>query len=344
MSDLKLESMHGFKVEKVIQKILLKYFNFKEENKRDYGYDFLVEVNRKKYALEVKASREKYYSIKKLKFVIDRLKKSLFINKSIKPVVIILGLIKNEKLINIKENKYGFLYNGVRVITLKEILLFLQKNNDEELKSEVISLLEFSIDDIYETKDSIFNLKYNEKNIEESEKLIKKLENIEPGREMFSEYEKICIQILKYLFSDDLALWKFQEKTDEDLYRYDMICKIKNDINKDFWNIIKNYFKTKYIIFEFKNYGKKISQKEIVITEKYLYKQALRSVSIIISRKGLNDNAQKVKRGILRENGKLIIDLNDEDLKKMIDLVYHGDSATDYLSEKLDDILIKLDK
>lgn len=126
---------------------------------------------------------------------------------------------------------------------MKEILLFLQKNNDEELKSEVISLLEFSIDDIYETKDSIFNLKYNEKNIEESEKLIKKLENIEPGREMFSEYEKICIQILKYLFSDDLALWKFQEKTDEDLYRYDMICKIKNDINKDFWNIIKNYGK-----------------------------------------------------------------------------------------------------
>lgn len=344
MSDLKLEVMYGFKVEKVIQKILVKYFNFKEENGRDYGYDFLVEVNRKKYALEIKASREKYYSIKKLKFVIDRLKKSLFINKSIKPVVIILGLIKDEKLLNIKEHKYCFLYNGVRVITLKEILLFLQKNNDEELKSEVISLLEFSIDDIYETKDSIFNLKYNEKNIEKSEKLIKKLENIEPGREMFSEYEKICIQILKYLFSDDLALWRFQEKTDEDLYRYDMICKIKNDINKDFWNIIENYFKTKYIIFEFKNYGKKISQKEIVITEKYLYKQALRSVSIIISRKGLNDNAQKVKRGILRENGKLIIDLNDEDLKKMIDLVYRGDSATDYLSEKLDDILIKLDK
>lgn len=58
----------------------------------------------------------------------------------------------------------------------------------------------------------------------------------------------------------------------------------------------------------------------------------------------MNDNAQKVKREILRENAKLIIDLNDEDLKKMIDLVYHGDSATDYLSEKLDDILIKLDK
>ena len=341
--------MYAMKAEEIIKKILMKYFNFIKENGLDKGYDFLAEFNKKKYAIEVKAPREKYYPIKNLEFTVDKLKKNRFIDETIEPVVVILGIIDNKKLINkneniITENNWGFLYNGIRVITLKEILLFLRQHNDENLETEIISSLEFSIDDIYETKEMVSNLKDSKKNIEKSEELIKKLEGIGPGRENFLDYEEICIEILKYLFLDDLALWKSQERTDEDLYRYDMICKIKNGINKEFWNMIENYFKTKYIIFEFKNYNKEISQKEIVITEKYLYKQALRSIAIIISRKGLNENAQKIKRGILRENGKLIIDLNDEDLKKMVNLVFRGDSATDYLSEKLDEILIKLDK
>ncbi|WP_294093342.1 hypothetical protein [uncultured Cetobacterium sp.] len=341
MEKFKLLS-YGEEVERVIQKILVKYSRFIEKEPKNTEYDFLVEFNKKKYAIEVKASREKYYSIKRLDFTINRMKRIKFDDNTINRVVVILALIDSENLTD-NDEKYGFLYNDIRVFTIRDILLFLEENNDEELKIEVLSLLEFSVNDKYETKDIISNLKINEKN-PKLKNYTKLLESIEPGREEFLKYEQTCIEILKHLFFEDLALWKYQEKTNEDLYRYDMICKIKSNTNKEFWNIIEDYFKTKYIIFEFKNYSEKISQKEIIITEKYLYKQALRGVAIIISRKGLNENAEKVKRGILRESGKLIIDLNDEDLKKMIKISEEGGLATDYLSEKLDELLIKLDK
>lgn len=91
---------------------------------------------------------------------------------------------------------------------------------------------------------------------------------------------------------------------------------------------------------------KKITQKEIYTTEKYLYSKALRSVAIIISRNGANKNAILATKGCLRENGKLIICLSDEDLEKLIKLKNEdGERSTAvFLGERLDDLLITLDK
>ena len=45
------------------------------------------------------------------------------------------------------------------------------------------------------------------------------------------------------------------------------------------------------MIFEFKNYSDKITQKEVYTTEKYLYSKALRSVGIVVVANGYDDNA-----------------------------------------------------
>lgn len=128
------------------------------------------------------------------------------------------------------------------------------------------------------------------------------------------------------------------------MYRFDLICKIKNDVNDDFFSTLNNYFNTKYIIFDFKNYTEQITQKEIYTTEKYLYDKALRKVAIIISRKGIDKNALKAIKGSLREQGKVILTLTDADLLVMINMYYKGDNPTDYLSMKLDKLLIELEK
>ena len=104
------------------------------------------------------------------------------------------------------------------------------------------------------------------------------------------------------------------------------------------------FFNTKYIIFEFKNYKEQITQNEIYTTEKYLYDKALRRVAIIISRKGFDNNAIKASKGCLRENGKLIINLSDECLIKMIKMKNIGNNPIEYLSKMLDTFLIELEK
>ena len=139
-------------------------------------------------------------------------------------------------------------------------------------------------------------------------------------------------------------MWNKQQMSNEGLYRFDLICKIKDDIQEAFWIFIEKYFRTKYIIFEFKNYSKEITQKEIYTTEKYLYAKAFRCVAIIISCHGEDKNAKKAISGTFRENGKLIISISNKDLIDLLNKKLQGCSPAEYLYNKLDEMLIKFGK
>ena len=234
------------------------------------------------------------------------------------------------------------LFENVAIILDISNILYIIKDNII-LKNELMGILDYSIENIELKEPKIdIQLKHNEE-IEE-ENRISILNSIGTGKNCFKIYEKFCVDALKYLFLDTLDLWEEQNKTDDGLNIFDLICKIKNNIDDDFFVIIEKYFKSKYIIFEFKNYDEPISQYEICTTEKYLYKTALRKVSIIITRRGINNNGDKMVKCILRETGKLIIILDDDDLKNMIELKEKGENPSLVLTNKLDFLLTHLEK
>lgn len=149
---------------------------------------------------------------------------------------------------------------------------------------------------------------------------------------------------MRYLFSDNLEFLAAQRASNDGLYRFDYCGKIKHGSLNEFFDTIQKFFGTKYIIFEFKNYSDEITQKEIYTTEKYLYEKALRKVAIIVSRKGADDNAEKAARGCLREAGKLIICLSDENINKLIDMKNNKENPGDFMEALLDDMLMDLEK
>ena len=172
-----------------------------------------------------------------------------------------------------------------------------------------------------------------------------RLNQVIPGREQFALYEKACTDILKYLLGDYLTLWDVQTKSNDGLFRFDLCCKIKNGTDHDFFDTVKNYFHSKYIVFEFKNYKEKITQKEIFTTQRYLYRTALRNVAIIVSRVGADEHAQQAAEACLREDGKLILCISDNALLDMINIKTSGSGEpADFLMALLDDILIHLGK
>lgn len=234
--------------------------------------------------------------------------------------------------------------SNIEIIDLGNLLYLVKNNND--LYQALLEILDFSIADVTLLKPSIPLLLESHNMIDNLEILSwkDKLNNIVAGRKESVAYENLCIDILKLLFSDYLSIWKKQEASNDGLYRFDLICKTKSDIKDDFFWTINNYFNTRYIVFDFKNYSEEITQKEIYTTEKYLYDKALRKVAIIISRKPFSKNAEKAAKGCLRENGKVIINLIDSDLIKMVELWDNGDNPADYLSEKLDALLVELEK
>lgn len=262
---------------------------------------------------------------------------------SLQNICVVANLVSDETKRKYEEAKMGYVWDIRNVLWLFE--------EYPELKNELISILNYSVETIEPKRPEPFIFEEESRQTETTEpesvadSYIRQLDALGTGRESFLKYEKLCVSILKYILGEYLALWEQQKTTEEDLYRFDMCCKIKNVVTQDFFDTICNYFSTKYIVFEFKNYEKLITQREIYTTEKYLYEKALRKVAIIISRNGADKHAEMAARGSLRESGKLIICLSDEDMKAMLQIKKEGERTTgEYLENILDDMLMRLEK
>jgi len=330
----------GYRFEEVVIEIFKKY-NFKiipSNENLDYGYDIEASKDNKKFAIEIKVSRNITISASQIMHSVQKLVATAKSTNHI-PILVVANLIPKTLLEKLSIEK------SLILIDIKKLLFLVE--NDKELKSKLLEVLSYSTDEIIPEKPEdfySFATQIFENNVEIGKMLLVKISEWRSKEHSSGEYENLCVEILKYLFGDELGLWKTQEKSNDDLFRFDMICKIKDLNYKEFWKTLESYFNSKYIIFEFKNYSDCITQREIYTTEKYLYLKALRGVAIIISCNGTDKNADKAIKGILRENGKLIISLNNSDLKKFIIAKIDNDIPSDYLCEKLDDLLINLEK
>ncbi|MFJ3468874.1 restriction endonuclease [Pseudomonas sp. NPDC090201] len=164
--------------------------------------------------------------------------------------------------------------------------------------------------------------------------------SVPTGKQHASDFETACIKSLKYLFELDLHGWHEQLNTDDELHRRDLICRIlpKSEV----WNLLLTDVKSRYVIFEFKNYTNEITQKEVVTTERYLYPSALRNVAILISPKGCAPSATKVVQGAMRESGKMILSLSVLEVEELLVAKDAGEDPNTYLFEKVDQFLMRL--
>ena len=298
---------------------------------RNYRPDYIFEYENKKYAIEVRNSLN--FDTYKMKFHLDRLqqlKQGGFNN-----ILIVYNRVRDDKVERFKDSAI--------ILDISNILYIIKDSNI--LTNELMSILDYSIENI-ELKEPEINIEIKENLQVQEEDRIALLESIGTGINCFKTYQEFCVSTLKYLFLDKLDLWEEQSRTDDGLNVFDLICKIKNKIDDkdDFFISLQKYFKSKYIIFEFKNYDEPISQYEICTTEKYLYETALRKVAIVITRRGINGNGDKMTKCILRESGKLILVLDDKDLKNMIKMKQEGENPEPILTNKLDFLLTHLEK
>jgi hypothetical protein len=143
------------------------------------------------------------------------------------------------------------------------------------------------------------------------------------------------------LFGVNLVGWKSQSTIENGFQRVDLIARLQPD-QSAFWSTLAEDFRTRYIVFEFKNYTKPITQHEIYTTERYLFTAALRSVAVVIARNGIGSSAIQAIHGSLREQGKLILCLTGEEFSGLLRGFDTGDSPEDLLIQKRDEILMSI--
>ncbi len=336
--------IHGNEFEEIIAKIFedCKYKISFSEDVQTAHWDFLAKSDQECLAVFIK-----YWSARKLsRSDLDRLidkTVSANIDNDLSYVLVTNAIISEEERHCRKEN--------IIIVDAQNLLYMAHRSNNDK-ESCLRQFLNYATNEINELKPELDITYKDEDEVTEkeiTENLITQYESWIPKQNNYKDYQELCCEALKYLFEDELTLWEKQEHTDENIFVFDLICKIKNcdqgsGTRKEFWEILENYFDTKYIIFEFKDYKDKITQREIFTTEKYLYPRALRSVAIIISVCGADKNAEKAIQGVLREQKKLLLVLDNEDMIRMLYKKNNSDDATSILSEKLDKLLIDLEK
>lgn len=170
--------------------------------------------------------------------------------------------------------------------------------------------------------------------------LCQELKSIKKGKVSWAQYEKVCEKILKYLFPNDLHGWHSQKRTDDGLNRYDYVCRVRP--TTEFWKFVIDHLDSRYVLFEFKNYSGKIKQGQILTTEKYLLERGLRRMAIIMTRVGAEPHAVAMTQGAMREQGKLMLIVNDEKVCEMLHMKERGEDPTDCLFEIADNFLLTL--
>lgn len=170
--------------------------------------------------------------------------------------------------------------------------------------------------------------------------LCAKLKAVKRGKAGWAEYEKVCDSILKYLFPNDLSGWHQQRRTDDKLNRFDYVCRIRS--SGGFWQFLMQHMDSRYVLFEFKNYVGKIKQGQILTTEKYLLHRGLRKVAIIFCRAGAERDAVAMMQGAMRENGKLMLVVDDAEVCRMLHMKERGEDPADRLFDLADDFLLAL--
>lgn len=258
--------------------------------------------------------------------------------------LVVIGKVNEE----LKEGAYKKGINILDILDLYklsivdlELYKLLQKNipfviNDfEEIKqnSKALQLLK-KLSNHSEQKRVIYSVNPIE--------LVRRLDDCKVGKKYATEFEKVCTDIISYLFEEEFYITSSQHKTKDEMFRMDLICSLRG--STEFWKLLINFYGSKFVVFEFKNHTEKLSQNFVFVTEKYLFKSALRNVAIMVSRKGFDNNATKAAEGVLKEGGKLLLDITTDDLRNMLIMKIQGQEPSDYLLEKTEKILMNISK
>lgn len=151
---------------------------------------------------------------------------------------------------------------------------------------------------------------------DEAELLIDRLDKIKPGRDGAAAYERICQDIIAYLFGEDLLDGRSQRRTEDRLNIFDLIYRVRHE--RSFWVTLTRDFRARVVLFECKNYTNPVKPAQVFMTERYLSTGVLRPICFVLTRKPPSKEAIAAASGAMRESGKLLVFLSDDDLKEMI--------------------------
>jgi hypothetical protein len=153
-----------------------------------------------------------------------------------------------------------------------------------------------------------------------------------PGKENWRSYEDICFRILRFVFVPPFRQVISQARSADGHQVRDAV--LPNNHYEGFWATIRNEFRSRHIVCEFKNGGARVGKNSLNQLRIYLCKPTIGRFGLLFIRKPSNQSLKKAQREAYEQHKTLILILDDE---RVVDLIYSRcflGSADDFLARE----------
>ena len=172
--------------------------------------------------------------------------------------------------------------------------------------------------------------------------LVQDLKSCVSGTDGWKKYEEICTSAVDFIFQRSFRNYHrlVQSKSSNGKDIKDLV--IPNRSNARFWDEVRDDYQARNIIFEFKNYTKKIGKGQLIQVSHYLKKKSYGRFAIVICREGLSKSGVVVQKELLRDDDKMIIVLSDDDLVELAKIRVRGGEPETVLEHMKTDLELSL--
>ena len=168
-----------------------------------------------------------------------------------------------------------------------------------------------------------------------AQELLERLSDIPPGWPEWATYQALCGDILAFLLCPPLSNPIGEVSNWTRVNRRDFV--LPNYATIDFWEYMRTHYNAHYIVVDAKNYVGNVKKKEVLQLANYLSAHGAGLFGIIISRNGGDRSAELTRREQWVSYRKMIVILNDDDLRQMISLRTSHTDPAELLRQKLED-------
>jgi hypothetical protein len=168
-----------------------------------------------------------------------------------------------------------------------------------------------------------------------TESLLDRLMQIPPGRADWSAYQSLCGEILSFLLCPPLSQPISESANRSRINRRDFI--LPNYATSGYWDYMRSYYQAHYVVVDAKNYVGNVKKKEILQMANYLTAHGAGQFGIIVSRTGGDRSAELTRREQWILHQKMIVVLNDDDMRQMVSLRVGDIDPAELIRQKIED-------
>jgi hypothetical protein len=171
--------------------------------------------------------------------------------------------------------------------------------------------------------------------------LLRRLEAVRPGRQDWSAYEKFCEDLLNFLFVPPLGPAISQSTDERNANRRDYVLP-NYTMGDGWWQYMRVTYSADYVVAEAKNLSDPPGKSEILQVANYLNRHGTGLFAVILARHGLDDTARWICREQWLQHDKLIIAVDDDDVRQMIRTRVAGEDPAELIRQKIETFRLRI--